>query len=94
MAYVTLDGPVRLRCAMSGHPVDVHVGARLKLRRKLLGKSQTWLGDAARITFQQVQKYEKGSNRCSASMLVTFADALDVAPAYFFEGLPARKATP
>ncbi|PHY20905.1 helix-turn-helix domain-containing protein [Caulobacter sp. BP25] len=68
-------------------PVDKHVGARIRLRRKLLGLSQTHLGDALGLTFQQVQKYERGDNRVSASKLYDTAKALQVPIAYFFEGL-------
>lgn len=67
--------------------VDLHVGDRLRTRRRLLSLSQTQLAAAAGITFQQVQKYERGANRISASRLVQFAHALGVAPAWFFEGL-------
>jgi transcriptional regulator with XRE-family HTH domain len=67
------------------HPVDVHVGARLRQRRTLLGMSQTTLGDAVDLTFQQVQKYERGSNRVSSSRLFEFAKVLDVPITYFFE---------
>lgn len=75
---------------MPFHPVDVHVGARLRQRRALLGMSQTALGDAADLTFQQVQKYERGSNRISASRLVEFASVLEVAVSFFFDELPAK----
>lgn len=72
----------------SPHPVDVHVGARIRQQRTLLGMSQSDLGNAAGITFQQQQKYENGSNRVSASKLWAFAKALGVPVASFFEGLP------
>lgn len=72
--------------AMTPHPVDLHVGARLRQRRVRLGVSQSALGAKAAITFQQIQKYERGANRCSASMLWTLAQALQVEPGYFFEG--------
>jgi transcriptional regulator with XRE-family HTH domain len=75
---------------MPFHPVDLHVGARMRQRRALVGMSQTTLGDAVGLTFQQVQKYERGSNRISASRLVEFAKVLDVPVNYFFEELPAR----
>ncbi|PWR20892.1 helix-turn-helix domain-containing protein [Zavarzinia compransoris] len=68
------------------HPVDVYVGSRIKLRRTLLGISQERLGDALELTFQQVQKYERGSNRVSASKLYTISEVLDVPIAYFFDG--------
>lgn len=67
--------------------VDVYVGSRLRLRRTVLGLSQEKLGDAVGLTFQQIQKYEKGANRIGASRLFQFARALDVPPAFFFEGL-------
>jgi len=69
------------------HPVDVHVGARIRQQRTLQGMSQTDLGAAVGITFQQVQKYENGSNRVSASRMWQFAQALGVPVASFFEGL-------
>ena len=60
------------------HPVDVHVGSRMRQRRTLLGMSQSKVGDAVGLTFQQIQKYEKGSNRCGSSRLFEFAKVLDV----------------
>jgi transcriptional regulator with XRE-family HTH domain len=75
---------------MAFHPVDVHVGIRMRQRRALLGMSQTTLGGAVGLTFQQVQKYERGSNRISASRLVEFAKVLDVPVSYFFEELPPK----
>lgn len=76
----------------SPHPVDLHVGRRLRQQRTLLGMSQTAIAEAAGITFQQVQKYENGSNRVSASMMWKFAKALQVSVASFFEGLPDEPA--
>ena len=70
------------------HPVDVHVGTRIRARRVMLSLSQTALADAVGKTFQQIQKYERGANRVSASVLYLFARELKVSPAYFFEGLP------
>jgi transcriptional regulator with XRE-family HTH domain len=67
-------------------PLDGHVGRRLRLRRQMLNMSQSELGKVAGITFQQVQKYERGANRISASRLQQFANVLDVDIAYFFEG--------
>ena len=67
--------------------VDVHVGRRVRLRRSLLGLSQERLADALHLTFQQVQKYEKGSNRIGAGRLYDLSRALDVPVSYFFEGL-------
>jgi transcriptional regulator with XRE-family HTH domain len=71
------------------NPIDVHVGARIRLRRTLLGISQTALAEAIGLTFQQVQKYEKGVNRVSSSRLLDVANALDVAIPYFFEDMSA-----
>lgn len=69
------------------HPVDVHVGLRLRQRRWLQGMTQQQLADAVGIRFQQIQKYETGANRVSASRLWDIAAALDVPVAFFFEGL-------
>jgi len=69
--------------------VDTHVGQKIRARRTLLGLSQTELADTAGITFQQVQKYEKGANRVGAGRLQQFSEALGVPPSYFFEGLPS-----
>ncbi len=68
-------------------PIDIHVGARLRLRRNLFGISQTDLGKALGVTFQQVQKYEKGTNRISASRLFNLSRVLDVPISFFFEDL-------
>lgn len=67
--------------------VDAHVGARMKLRRTLLGMSQTSLANALGVTFQQVQKYERGGNRVSASRLHDMCRVLDVPVSFFFDGL-------
>lgn len=67
-------------------PVDIHVGSRIRQRRTLLGMSQEKLAEALDITFQQVQKYENGSNRVSASRLWRIAQTLGVEPAIFFNG--------
>lgn len=69
------------------HPIDEFVGKKLRLRRKLLGLSQDAVAGAVGVTFQQVQKYERGVNRISASRLMEFAQALKVPVVYFFEGL-------
>ena len=66
-------------------PVDLHVGSRIKLRRSLLGFSQERLGDALGLTFQQVQKYERGANRVSASRLYDLGRVLDVPVSFFFD---------
>ncbi len=66
-------------------PVDVHVGQRLRMRRTLLGMSQTKLGQAVGVTFQQIQKYERGANRVGASRLYQFSQVLEVPVSYFFD---------
>src|SRR5216684_737109 len=66
-------------------PIDVHVGSRIRLRRTLLGLSQERLGDALGLTFQQVQKYERGANRVGASRLFDLSRVLDVPISYFFD---------
>jgi transcriptional regulator with XRE-family HTH domain len=71
------------------NPIDVHVGARIRVRRTLLGISQSALAEAIGLTFQQVQKYEKGMNRVSSSRLVDMANALDVPIPYFFDEMSA-----
>ena len=74
------------------NPVDVHVGARLRQRRTLLGMNQTKLGSSIGLTFQQVQKYEKGTNRISASRLYALSGTLDVPVEYFFDDMPTAVA--
>ena len=69
------------------HHVDVHVGQRIRRRRWMLGMTQQQLGDAVGIKFQQIQKYETGMNRVSASRLYDIAGALDVPVSFFFEGV-------
>jgi transcriptional regulator with XRE-family HTH domain len=73
------------------NPIDSHVGARLRARRTLIGMSQEKLGAALDITFQQIQKYEKGANRIGASRLQEIARILQVPPAFFFEGAPSAE---
>ena len=73
--------------AGSPDPVDVHVGNRVRIRRTLLGHSQKMLGDLLGLTFQQVQKYERGSNRISAGRLYQISQVLDVPVSYFFDDL-------
>src|SRR3982751_5187523 len=70
------------------NPTDVHVGARVRLRRTLLGLSQEKLADAIGLTFQQVQKYERGANRVGSSRLYDLSRVLDVPIAYFFDEMP------
>lgn len=74
------------------NPIDVHVGGRVRQRRMLLGLSQEKLGDALGLTFQQVQKYERGANRIGASRLFDLSRVLDVPVAYFFEEIPGVSA--
>jgi len=69
------------------HPVDVHVGKRIRHRRWMVGMTQQQLGEAVGIKFQQIQKYETGMNRVSASRLWDIAHAMDVPVSFFFEGL-------
>ena len=71
----------------SPNPVDLHVGGRVRMRRKMLGVSQERLAEALGLTFQQVQKYERGANRISASKLYDIARFLSAPISYFFEGL-------
>ncbi|WP_309087533.1 helix-turn-helix transcriptional regulator [Phenylobacterium sp.] len=72
------------------HPVDRHVGLRIRMRRKEIGVSQERLAEALGITFQQVQKYERGANRVSASKLWEIARALKTSVSYFYEGLASE----
>ena len=71
------------------NPIDKHVGSRVRMRRMMLGMSQEKLGDALGLTFQQVQKYEKGTNRIGASRLQQISLILQVPVAFFFEGCAA-----
>jgi transcriptional regulator with XRE-family HTH domain len=71
-------------------PVDIHVGSRMRQRRTLLGMSQEKLGTAVGLTFQQIQKYERGFNRVSSSRLYEFAKVLDVPVSYFFDEMPSN----
>src|SRR6187455_977291 len=70
------------------NPIDKHVGSRVRMRRMMLGMSQGRLGDALGLTFQQVQKYEKGVNRVTASRLRQIAHILQVPESFFFDGGP------
>ncbi len=74
--------------ARGPNAVDVHVGGRLRIRRTLLGMTQTSLGDAIGLTFQQVQKYERGVNRIGSSRLYDLARVLDVPVNFFFDEMP------
>ncbi len=74
------------------NPIDEHVGRRVRMRRRVLAMSQEKLGDALGLTFQQVQKYEKGTNRIGASRLQQISRILRVPVAFFFEGAPKASA--
>jgi transcriptional regulator with XRE-family HTH domain len=74
------------------NPIDVHVGSRVRLRRNMLGLSQEKLGEAIRLTFQQVQKYERGANRIGASRLHELSRVLDVPVSFFFDDIDPVKA--
>lgn len=75
-------------------PIDVHVGSRIRLRRTLMGMSQERLGEALGLTFQQVQKYERGVNRVGASRLYDLSRVLDVPISFFFDDMPDTLAAP
>ncbi|WP_421917517.1 helix-turn-helix domain-containing protein [Mesorhizobium sp.] len=75
------------------NPIDIHVGSRVRLRRNMLGMSQEKLGENLGITFQQIQKYEKGTNRVGASRLQAIASILGVPVAFFFEDAPGQEAS-
>jgi hypothetical protein len=75
-----------LRVTKQPNPIDQHVGSRVRVRRAVLGLTQEKLGLALGLTFQQVQKYEKGTNRIGASRLQAISKVLEVPPSYFFEG--------
>ena len=88
MVSETPDRPVsrgRRARGQGPHPVDIHVGSRIRMRRTLLGLSQEKLGDALGLTFQQVQKYERGANRVGSSRLYEISRILDVPISFFFE---------
>lgn len=74
-------------------PIDRHVGSRVRMQRVLMKMSQEKLGEALGLTFQQVQKYEKGTNRIGASRLQQISKTLNVPPSFFFEGAPTGDAT-
>ena len=76
----------------SPNPIDKHVGSRVRMRRMMISMSQEKLGDQLGITFQQIQKYEKGTNRIGASRLQHIANVLGVPVAFFFEGAPTLQA--
>ncbi|HCL67344.1 MAG: helix-turn-helix transcriptional regulator [Rhizobium sp.] len=74
------------------NPIDIHVGSRIRLRRTMLGMSQEKLGESLGITFQQIQKYEKGTNRVGASRLQNISSILNVPVSFFFEDAPGDQA--
>jgi transcriptional regulator with XRE-family HTH domain len=76
------------------NPIDTHVGARLRMRRLMLDKTQEEIAKALGITFQQIQKYEKGSNRISASRLQHLCTILKVPVSFFFDGAPQSRGSP
>lgn len=76
------------------HPVDVHVGSRVRLRRTMLGMSQEKLGEAVGLTFQQIQKYERGANRIGCSRIYQFSSILGVPVAFFFQDMPTDVLAP
>ncbi|HEY1474330.1 MAG TPA: helix-turn-helix transcriptional regulator [Pseudolabrys sp.] len=73
------------------NPIDKYVGSRVRMRRKILGMSQTKLADAIGLTFQQVQKYEYGTNRIGSSRLMQMANVLQVPPTFFFEDASGQR---
>jgi transcriptional regulator with XRE-family HTH domain len=87
-----LEGDARMKKAPN--PIDQQVGARLRMQRMLVGMSQEKLGEALGVTFQQIQKYEKGSNRVSASTLKQISRVLNVQPSFFLEDAGPKEAAP
>ncbi len=83
------DGTFEARNARKANPMDVHVGTRVRMRRMLLGMSQERLGELLGLTFQQVQKYEKGVNRIGASRLFELSRVLEVPVQYFYDEAPS-----
>ena len=86
-------GMVTVARVKDPQPVDRHVGSRVRMRRMMVGMSQEKLGQACGITFQQVQKYEKGTNRMGASRLHQISRVLDVPVEFFYEGAPSEEGT-
>jgi transcriptional regulator with XRE-family HTH domain len=80
--------PEKAMIKKAPNPIDKHVGSRVRMRRMMIGMSQEKLGDKLGITFQQIQKYEKGTNRIGASRLQQIATVLSVPVSFFFEGAP------
>jgi transcriptional regulator with XRE-family HTH domain len=92
IAFRDQPGMATTAARKAPNPVDRHIGARLRMRRKMLAMSQTELGDALGITYQQVQKNERGTNRIGASRLQQISHILQVPIAFFFEGTPNASA--
>ena len=88
----TFEGPAADTGENRPSPIDVHVGSRIRLRRTLMGMSQERLGEALGLTFQQVQKYERGVNRVGASRLYDLSRVLDVPISFFFDDMPDPRA--
>ncbi|WP_426954370.1 helix-turn-helix domain-containing protein [Muricoccus radiodurans] len=89
----TMDEPTGVESEKAARPIDIHVGSRVRLRRTLLGMSQGALGEALGVTFQQVQKYERGVNRIGASRLFEISQVLDVPISFFFDDMTDRPAS-
>lgn len=83
MIYVTIE---KIMNKNMFHPIDLHVGKRIRFKRKMIGLTQSDLGGKVDLTFQQIQKYEKGENRVSASKLYQIAQILDTNVSFFFDG--------
>lgn len=92
-AYANFGAGSESRSARKANPIDMHVGTRVRIRRMLLGMSQEKLGELLGLTFQQVQKYEKGINRIGASRLFELSRVLDVPVQYFYDDAPAALAS-
>lgn len=88
------DQAVKEPVRKTPNPIDVHVGSRVRLRRMVVGMSQEKLGDQLGLTFQQIQKYEKGSNRIGASRLFQLSQILGVPVQFFFEQAPTTEQDP
>lgn len=89
MRPISKRGRPRGRSADGPNPIDVYVGGRIRLRRTLLGMSQSKLGEALALSFQQVQKYERGTNRVGSSRMFEIARVLEVEIGYFYDGMPS-----
>jgi transcriptional regulator with XRE-family HTH domain len=92
LSNLTLRGPIQMMAKKSPNPTDKYVGSRVRMRRLMLGMSQEKLGEKLGLTFQQVQKYEKGTNRIGASRLQHIAQILKVPVSFFFDGAVPKPA--